>query len=260
MAEPAVRVWATRPVEQNQQWQQEIEADGFTSVALPLLAIEPLQEAAAVQAIKNFILDFDQFDKVIFVSQNAVREAFVWVHNYWPQLPLGIEYYAVGAKTAASARSHGIQVFGGSGSMNSDELLALAQMQNVWGQKVLIFRGQGGLPRLGEVLHERGAIVRYCELYKRQLPATAVDAAKQLLPVAANDLVALFSGETLQNFVVVLDANGVVERTMPIVVPGKRVAQLAQDLGFSCVFTAANASTDAMREAICSYARALREG
>lgn len=257
MTEPALRVWATRPAEQNRQWQHILAALGFNSVAVPLLAIKPLQEPVAVQAIKNFILDFDQFDKVIFVSQNAVREAFNWLHNYWPQLPVGIEYYAVGAKTADSVRALGVDVAGGSGAMNSDELLALASMQNVWGKKVLIFRGQGGLPRLGEVLHERGAIVRYCELYQRQLPETAVAEVKQLLPMAANDLVALFSGETLQNFVAVLDANAVTERTMPIVVPGKRVAQLAQDLGFSCVQTAANASTDAMGEAIGNYARGL---
>lgn len=256
MTSPAasVRVWATRPAEQNEQWRAALEGEGFATVAAPLLAIEPLREAGAVQAIKNLLLDFDQFDKVIFVSQNAVREAFVWLHNYWPQLPTGIDYYAVGKKTAESVLDEGVDVVAACGAMNSDELLSLPSMQNVWGQKVLIFRGQGGLPRLGEVLHERGAIVRYCELYERQLPVSIVEHYKQLLPLSSKDVITLFSGETLQNFVAVLDANGVAERTMPIVVPGKRVAQLAHDLGFDQVYVAENASSQEMLKAISACA------
>lgn len=244
------RVWATRPVEQNAQWQAQLQEQGYATVALPLLAIEPVQEPAAVQSVKNLILDFDQFDKVIFVSQNAVREAFEWLLGYWPQLPQGVQYFAVGTKTAACAREQGIEVVGALQSMDTDELLAMEPMQDVWGQKVLICRGQGGLPRMGEVLHERGAIVRYCELYQRKLPDEAVDALKQLMPIGANQIIALFSGETLRNFASVLDASAVEDRTMPIVVPGKRVAQLAHDLGFSCIQTAANASAPQMLEAI----------
>lgn len=255
----ALRVWATRPVEQNAQWQALLEGQGFTTVAVPLLAIEPVQEADAVQSIKNLILDFDQFDKVIFVSQNAVREAFEWLQGYWPQLPVGVEYFAVGSKTAACARAQGVEVVGAEQSMNSDELLAMSQMQNVWGQKILIFRGQGGLPRLGEVLHERGAIVRYCELYQRKLPAGVIEYIQPLLPVAEEDVIAVFSGETLQNLVAVLDANGVCDRTMPIVVPGKRVAQLAYNLGFSRIHTAANASSQEMLSAIRAYALVQRQ-
>lgn len=256
MTKPAarIRVWATRPVDQNGQWQASLTACGFNTIAAPLLAIEPLRDAGAMQAIKNLVLDFDQFDKVIFVSQNAVREAFAWIHSYWPQLPQGIDYFAVGKKTADSVLAEGVDVVAAQGAMNSDELLAMAQMQNVWGQKILIFRGQGGLPRLGEVLHERGAIVRYCELYQRQLPAEIMERSQQLLPLSQEDVVPLFSGETLQNFVAVLDANGIAERTMPIVVPGKRVAQLAEDLGFNNVHVAANASSQEMLRAVSACA------
>lgn len=252
-----LRVLATRPEEQNEQWLERLNAHGFTTVAAPLLAIEPLRDDGAVQAIKNLVLDFDQFDKAIFVSQNAVREAFAWIHQYWPQLPVGIEYFAVGKKTADGVLKEGVDVIAAHTAMNSDELLSLAQMQNVWGQKILIFRGQGGLPRLGEVLHERGAIVRYCELYQRQLPAGVVSHYQQLLPFSAKDVVPLFSGETLQNFVAVLDANGVVERTMPIVVPGKRVAQLAKDLGFEHVHLSINASSQEMLKAVSRCADSM---
>lgn len=219
-------------------------------VDLPLMMIEPVHEAAEMQAVKNLILDFDQFHKVIFVSQNAVREAFTWLRDYWPQLPEGLEYYAVGRKTAEAVMAEHLPVANGTQAMDSDELLAMPQLQNVWGEKILICRGRGGLPRIGEVLHERGAIVRYCELYHRRLPPAAVAEAAPLMSGCAADIIPVFSGETLQNLVRVMDANGVTERNMILVVPGKRVTQSAEKLGFRHIVTAENATAGVMLAAV----------
>ncbi len=244
------RIWATRPAYQNGQWHESLAELGFPVVDLPLMMIEPVHEPAEIQAVKNLILDFDQFHKVIFVSQNAVRETFAWLRDYWPQLPTGVEYFAVGRKTADAVMAERLTVANGIQAMDSDELLAMPQLQNVWGQKILICRGRGGLPRMGEVLHERGAIVRYCELYHRRLPPSAVAEAAPLMPGCAADIIPIFSGETLQNFVRVLDANGTAERDMTLVVPGKRVTQSAEKLGFRHIVTAENATATIMLAAV----------
>lgn len=243
----AARIWATRPAHQNVGWLESLRQFGVPVIDLPLMLIEPVTEPDELQAVKNLILDFDQFHKVIFVSQNAVREAFAWLRDFWPQLPAGVEYFAVGRKTAESVRAEGVAVAAGDQTMDSDELLQLPQLQNVWGTKILICRGRGGFPRIGEVLHERGAIVRYCELYHRRLPPEAASAAATVLAQGiAGDLVPLFSGETLQNFVRVLDANGIAERRVAVLVPGKRAAQTAHSLGFTQVITAENATAATM--------------
>lgn len=244
------RIWATRPTHQNGQWHESLAELGYPVVDLPLMMIEPVHEAAEMQAVKNLILDFDQFHKVIFVSQNAVREAFTWLRDYWPQLPEGLEYYAVGRKTAEAVMAEHLPVANGTQAMDSDELLAMPQLQNVWGEKILICRGRGGLPRIGEVLHERGAIVRYCELYHRRLPPAAVAEAVPLMSGCAADIIPVFSGETLQNLVRVMDANGVTERNMILVVPGKRVTQSAEKLGFRHIVTAENATAGVMLAAV----------
>lgn len=245
------RVWATRPLDQNFEWHGTLADQGFSVIDVPLLAISPVADTEGVQAIKNVILNLDQFQKIIFVSQNAVHAAFNWIEDFWPQLPQGLEYYAVGTKTAASVRAHEVEVVAAESSMDSDELLALEQMQQVWGERVLICRGRGGLPRIGEVLRERGAMVRYCELYERGLPSEAFRAAEQALAnEAKRDIVAVFSGETLRNLTTVLEQNNWQSRDLPLVVPGKRVAQLAQSQGFSRVYTAVNASEPAMLEAV----------
>lgn len=261
-SDSATRVWATRPAQQNGQWLEALRARGLQTVELPLLAIEPLREGEAAQAIKNVILDFDQFQKVIFVSQNAVAQAFEWLDTFWPQLPEGVDYFAVGKKTAESVAARGVPVTAAERSMNSDELLALPPMLEVFGEKILICRGRGGLPRLGEVLRQRGAIVRYCELYERCLPA---DAARNLLKTlrkpdacASTDIVPLFSGETLLNLTQLIGDAGDERRGLHLVVPGKRVAELARARGFETVEVADNASEAAMMTAVESALRDLQ--
>lgn len=247
MAVAETRIWATRPDHQNGVWRESLEQLGYPVIDLPLMMIEPVSAADEIQAVKNLILDFDQFNKVFFVSQNAVHEAFAWLRDYWPQLPLGVEYLAVGSKTAEAVMAEGVPVVHGEQAMDTDELLALPELQNVWGQKVLICRGRGGFGRMGEVLQSRGAIVRYCELYHRRLPSNAIANAKPFLTTGcSSDVVPLFSGETLQNFVRILEANQVAERDMALVVPGKRVQQAADQAGFSRIFMVENATAPVM--------------
>ncbi len=246
------RVWATRPVRQNEGWCRALEGEGFDALKVSLMSIEPVGEPDHVSAVKRMILDFDENQKIIFVSQNSVRETFCWLHDYWPQLPMGIEYFAVGKKTADLVMKEGLDVVACSSAMNTDELLAMEALGDVKDQKVLICRGIGGLPRLGQVLEQRGAIVRYCELYARSLPGEAISDAALHLPLNMNDAVVLFSGESLHNFMAVLDANACMHRGMQLVVPGERVLALAQSMGFTQVAMATNASTEEMLQALVS--------
>lgn len=249
------RVWATRPEAQNSGWIATLTRLGYPVVNVPLLSIESVRDPAAVQAVKELILNFDQFQKVIFVSQNAVQSAFAWLTDYWPQLPDGTMYFAVGRKTADQARNWGITVYEPGQTMDSDALLAMPALQSVWGDKILICRGRGGLPRIGEVLHQRGAIVRYCELYERCLPGTAQqDVAKALFrsgdESTTGHVIPLFSGETLQNLIQVLQKLAYDPQPLKVIVPGRRVADLAQSNGFESVTCAFNASEPAMLEAL----------
>jgi uroporphyrinogen-III synthase len=245
------RIWATRPSAHNGPWVSQLKEIGFA--VFPLLVIQPIDDADSQQAIKTLVLDFDQFNKVIFVSQNAVQHGFNWLHDYWPQLPAGIEYYAVGEKTARSLRAEGVNSQVASG-MTSEALLALDDMVEVWGQKILICRGRGGLPKLGESLHQRGAMVRYLELYERLMPADAqARLAVELPQLASSDLLVAFSGETLHNLVTLFQNHPSAPWSNPILVPGKRVEELAYKLGFERVICAANACEQSMLDSLLHF-------
>lgn len=256
------RVWATRPVQQNAAWIETLKQQKLEVLEAPLLAITAVGDPESIQAIKNIILDFDQFQKLIFVSQNAVNIGFDWIEDYWMQMPQGLEFFAVGKKTAKMVQARGQEVSVAEEAMNSEELLSLPGLQDVWGQKILIFRGRGGLPKLGDELKNRGAIVRYCELYDRNIPEQAVASVKDLIhqpQCTADDIVPVFSGETLQNLDRVLEQAQASHRDWLLVVPGKRVAEMAQNLGYRRINVAANASEPAMLEAIMATAQNIAQ-
>ncbi|MFD1215738.1 uroporphyrinogen-III synthase [Microbulbifer celer] len=244
----------TRPAHQSAGWQQVLAAEGAISHSIPLLAIVPItadSDPEGAQAIKNRILDFDQYDHAIFVSINAVQYGFDWLDDYWPQLPQGPRYYAIGAATARAIQDRGAEPRADSehNTMDSEALLALPSLQQSADQRVIIFRGRGGRTLMGDTLRQRGARVDYCELYQRQLPAEAESALRDYnQPV---DAITVHSGETLDNLHHCLQATKREDlRTLPLICPSVRVATRAHDLGFARAEAAINAGDSAMLAAL----------
>lgn len=265
------RVVITRPDAQAKPWADELQTLGFTCARVNLLDIVAVSEEEKIRAIKNKVLDFDLYQKVIFVSQNAVDYGMAWLEDYWPQLPIGIDFFAVGATTAKKLSDYGVQVqdlaSSNSGGMTSEDLLNAEHLQNVDGEKILIFRGCGGRGHLADELRRRGAWVDYCELYERVLPAVAIDQLWQLVSDvdAANNktILSLHSGESLQNLLsAVSELNQAQQqvatlwlRDQVLLVPSQRLVEVAQAAGFASVIRAENATDSAMTAALLDFCR-----
>ena len=258
----------TRPRAQAEPWAKRLQEMGAKVYILPLMEIVPLQDAAQIHAIKHCILNFNNYSKAIFVSQNAVQQGFTWLENYWPQLPVGVKFFAVGETTANLLQSYGVRVTDlahtQGGAMTSETLVQSPDLQQVMGEKILIFRGLGGRNHLGESLSARGAKVDYCELYKRQLPEFALTQAKQLFqcdlvensgPNWQRTVISLHSGEAFTNLISVLNSIGVSEsklKQLRLLVPSERIARQAESAGFSEIYTAENATDTAMLQRLMS--------
>ena len=249
------RILSTRPQDADCSWASCLQARGAQVDCIPMLEITPLEGDAAEHSIKPYILDLDRYDAVIFVSRNAVAYGMGWVDRYWPQLPAGQRYYAIGSATAEALQAWDIEARS-CDAMNSEALLALEDFHCPHGQRILIMRGRGGRPTLQEVLEARGAQVDLCELYQRTRPASAPAA---LADYPHNpDAISVHSGETLANLQGTLATlpQGRRDRLMaaPLLVPGNRVAGLARAAGFSRVIEAQNASARWMLEALEGWA------
>ena len=255
----------TRPAMQAAPWAERLRKLGAQTTLASLLEIRPVLDSAQIQAVKNCILDLDLFRKAIFVSQNAVELGFQWIDNYWPQLPVGMDFFAVGETTAKQLQARGARVtdlaHSQTGAMTSESLLESPALQSVAGEKVVIFRGVGGRPHIGEVLAERGAQVRYCELYERVLPVESKPMFSQLLLNNSKKIVmVLHSGEALENLQTIireLSLGASALKNICLLVPSQRILDLAKTAGFIHVAAAQNATEASMLQGLIELKREL---
>jgi uroporphyrinogen-III synthase len=243
-------VLVTRPADQASGLCEALRNAGYRTNHQPLLELEAVEELSGKQ--RRCLMDLDSYQHVVFVSANAVRYGMDYIAGFWPQLPVGLAWYAVGSQTAALLEQSGLRgVNRPQQDMSSEGLLALPQLQQVANESVLIIRGEGGRTTLQEELERRGAQVDTLECYRRSCPALAPGEMAKLLEREQTEVVLISSGEGFTNMVALLSPQ---ERTkfrdVCLIVPSSRVAEMAAESGFSRVITAANASDEAMRDAL----------
>ncbi|ARN74152.1 uroporphyrinogen-III synthase [Oceanicoccus sagamiensis] len=246
-------VLVTRPQGQAAPLMAAIEHAGGDVWHYAVMAIAELTTDEQRQQCKQTIMALDEYQHIIFISGNAVHFGMEWINHYWPQLPLGINWYGIGKKTVAQLIEQGVPCVdsGSSGAMNSEALLQHNNLQQLAQQKVLIVRGVGGRDYLAEQLSQRGAKVSYAECYKRLLPALPKGELTAMIAHNAVNTVCLNSGESVNNFYQLLgDDRAPWLDQLTIVVPGDRVSAIASELGFAQVVTAENASDESMLEAL----------
>ena len=198
MTRHSLRILVTRPVHQNQLLCSGIKGLGHLPLPLPTLEIAPA-EPATIASFKQQLANQSPPDWLIFISANAVEQS--WAHlNSTPNLIRQARIAAVGSATAAALSSRGITVDAlPRGQFDSDGLLALPPFQPPLTTKILIIRGQGGRPYLGDQLTLRGAQVEYAECYQRLLPNSGSGQLTAWLLNGNIDLITITSRATLRN-------------------------------------------------------------
>jgi uroporphyrinogen-III synthase len=224
-------VLLTRLPVQNQQLIQALA--GVSNVSLTF-AERPLLEFSGVPltaVMRQCVLALDTYDHVIFVSQNAVRYGFEVLEAFWPQWPMALNWYGVGATTGTLLKEIGIECQVPD-DYSSEGLLLLSDLQALTGRRVLIVRGQeGGREYLRETLVQRGAEVDYLPVYSRRGRSYPQGFRGTLEP--GRVLVGvIYSGESLRCLVGLMDWP---TPDLRLIVPSHRLQKLAMQLGFDKV-------------------------
>ena len=239
----------TRPQGQGENLGAGAQMLGFTVYQQPLLELEALPHLLPAQ--RQYLMDLDLYQHVIFISGNAVRFGMPCLEDYWPQLPVGITWYAVGESTAAGLRDFGIEAVTPGANMTSEGLLALPALQTVARQRVLIVKGEGGRATLREELDRRGARVDELSCYRRNCPRLGPGELAEKLSRWQVQLILISSGEGFTNLQALLSPEETTKfRDIGLIVPSERVATMARGAGYQHIVTAGNASDTAMLAAL----------
>jgi uroporphyrinogen-III synthase len=244
-----VRVLVTRPAHQAENLCHLIAERGGIAVRFPTLAIVECDDLLAIQ---KKLAHLEAFDWLIFISANAVNFALKANDGKIPAFRIGATCVAIGKATANALAMAGLPVnLLPENNYNSEALLAMPEMQQIQGQRLLIVRGVGGREELANTLRSRGADVHYLNVYKRIIPRINNANVITLLEQNQLDVITATSGETLQNLLIML---GVAYHgqlfTLPLVVVSDRIKQLATELGFKRIAVASSPSDEAILETV----------
>jgi len=217
-----VGIVVTRPRATSEALAAELAREGARVWRFPALALEDIEPDAALQARLASLADADL---AIFVSANAVERGMALVRRFG-RWPAGLAAAAVGEATAQALRDEGVaQVIAPRERHDSAALLQLPRLQSVRGERIVVFRGQGGRSELKETLEARGARVEYAECYRRVKPQA--DAAPLVAALGRGEVsaVSVLSAETLENFLAMVGADAAAAlHSVALVVPHPNVA------------------------------------
>ncbi|MGE5240500.1 MAG: uroporphyrinogen-III synthase [Bacteroidota bacterium] len=253
-----VRVLVTRPRDQAENLARLIEAEGGEAIRFPVIEIAEPQDTRALLAIVDRL---DQFGMAIFISPNAVNRAMNLILARRGGLPPGLRVACVGRGSARELKHFGIEKpVVPAGRFDSEALLELPALREVAGDRIVIFRGDGGRELLGDTLAARGAAVEYAECYRRTRPTADTTPLLRRWARGEVDIVTVTSVDGLHNLYDMLGKAGQswLIRT-PIVVVSDRMAAVCRELGFKAEpLIAAQAADAALVEAVKAWRAAQK--
>lgn len=238
----------TRPSGQAEGLAQLIREAGGEALRIPAIEIRPLTDTAAFLDVAQRL---ESFHIAIFVSRNAVErglELLVKSGKAWPE---HLRVATVGQGSRRALEAHGFAaVIAPPAQSDSEALLALPELAQMGGKRVVIFRGDAGRELLGQELRKRGASVEYVACYRRVRPEPGELAR---LWARGVDAVTLSSSEGLANFLEMLgnDATAKLAR-VPLFVPHRRVAAEAARRGLPGAVVAGPGNAE-MAAALVAY-------
>jgi uroporphyrinogen-III synthase len=229
MAETSLRgvtVLVTRPQGLGENLVQAIESRGGEAILMPSISIQPVQPDTSELAD---LATVPAGGLIIFASRNAVA----WGARYLPQPRPRVA--AIGPSTAKALAELGLTPDVRPAGFTTEAMLAQPEFENLSGVRVFIIRGEGGRNALAAGLKERGARVRYLDVYQRVQAPLDPDRRQFILERWAGGEIHIFtatSGDIFSNLCDMLGAEGeaLIRRT-PLVTVSERVLQIAADWG-----------------------------
>ncbi|MFL6641201.1 MAG: fused uroporphyrinogen-III synthase HemD/membrane protein HemX [Paraburkholderia graminis] len=256
----------TRPAGQSKELVRQLEAAGIATLEFPLIDIAPAADDAPLRAA---LASLERYALVVFVSPNAVDQAFARHDGIWPHaLPIGV----VGPGSVQALARHGVAApahrvispTSGSddeaASFDSEGLFAAIDASlgaaSLDGKRVLIVRGDGGREWLADRLREAGAEVEAVAAYRRIVPEPSIGGWARVHALLAGMPHAwlLTSSEGVRNLHELaqehLTADEIVQlKHAPLVAPHPRIAQTARALGFDRI-TVSGAGDERIAQAL----------
>lgn len=241
------RALVTRPEPEASRWVRALTSRGVPAHVLPLIAIKPVPDAAALMQTCERM---DHYSALMFVSGNAVRHFFAACKRFAPHMltpeAMSMAAWAPGPGTSAVLRECGwpesliVQPGTDAPQFDSEALWASVRGHVQAGERVLIVRGgdaQGrsqGRDWLAEQLAAASVTVEHVVAYCRAAPMFNTEQKALARQAAGDGTVWIFSSsEAIINLRKSAPTQNWQKARALVTHP--RIAQTARDVGFGTV-------------------------
>lgn len=218
-----LKILVTRPKVQAEALASELMQLGAVATVFPTLDIRPVLHPELE------LLNFENINKIIFISPNAVVNSVALNSEQWQTIPKHCQIISMGSGTTEALQQYHVRVdLQPQQNATSESLLALPDLLNVGEQQIVVIAGDGGRELIVEALQQRGAVVEKMVVYQRSKP-------KKMLPPWPEgfDVLISTSGESLRNLKEMLLDSGQPELLkLPLLIISQRMLHLANELGF----------------------------
>ena len=227
----------TRPEAHSQRLARALSLQGFESLVMPLMTVQPIAVSE-----RSPVPDLTDGAVCIFISANAVQHGLPHIASAIAQRDSTV-LIAVGQQTQSALQAAGFAAMTPD-QADTEGLLALPALSAGSLEQALIVKGEGGRALLASELRRRGVAVNEWSCYRRCWPSIdlspLLDAGRQWIFQAS-------SGEILSRLVALIsEASRLDLLQHPVIVPSKRIARLATELGWHTVLCSDNASDEAV--------------
>ena len=232
-------VLVTRPARVAAALAERIERAGGRALVYPAIEIESLPRPAAFDRLGEFAL-------AVFVSPTAVECALAAA----PSWPRGGFVAGVGEGTRRALERAGFpRVIAPRDAADSEALLALPELAQFAGRRILVVRGAGGRELLASELAARGCQVELAECYRRAKPTADPGPLLEAWDAGRVSAATVFSREALDNLAALVGERRL--RAIALFVSHERIAAHARSRGLQPVL--AGPGDDAMLERLVAY-------
>lgn len=200
-----------------------ISAAGGVPLLFPLLDISPVADRAMLHTQLRPLVTYDL---VIFISPNAVTYGMAAITAAGAALPAQVATVGTGSARALHAAGVGKVIVPAERS-DSEGLLAMPELSQMAGKRVMILRGDGGRELLADTLRARGASVDYVTCYQRSKTSRTWEELLALGP----EVLTVTSSEALAHLREMMGPD-TGSLALPLFVPHPRIAESAVRLGW----------------------------
>jgi uroporphyrinogen-III synthase len=246
------RIVITRPRSQVDSFARELEALGANPITFPVIEIEEVEDPTSLD---RALTKLSCYEWLVLTSVNGVEKVwerlnFLGLNEGFPQ---NMHVAAIGPKTAAALRAHGITPDFVPQEYVAEAIVpGMGNLHDCW---VLLPRADIARPALAEAILQAGGIAHEIAAYRTAQGVPNAQAFESLR--AGVDLITFTSSSTVINFVKVVREAGLDPLNLPgnpsVACIGPITAQTAKQQGFQVAIVASEYTTKGLCYAISRY-------